>query len=355
VHRRTFRAMAIALTLAASAFGVAACGSSDDDSGGSSGASSSASSAPQGKKIKVGLVTDIGGLNDRSFNQLANEGLQRANKELGVQGRVLISKQNSDYVPNLTTLAQQKYDLIIGNGFLMADAVATVAKKFPSVKFAIIDFSAAAMKGKPQNVVGLPFKEQEAGYLVGYLTALYAKDNGGSLSSVGGQKIPPVDHYIAGFQAGAKKADPAAKTLNGYSQSFTAQDKCKEIALDQIAKGSKVVFQVAGQCGLGAIDAAKEKGVQAIGVDADQSYLGSQIITSALKKVDVAVFNAIKSVQDNTYKGGADIVADLNNDGVGIGKISAAGQKYADKVKPIEEQIKSGSITPPDTVGGGST
>jgi basic membrane protein A and related proteins len=347
--------MAIALTLAASAFGVAACGGSDDDSGGSSGAGSSASSAPQGKKIKVGLVTDIGGLNDRSFNQLANEGLERANKELGVQGRVLISKQNSDYVPNLTTLAQQKYDLIIGNGFLMADAVATVAKKFPSVKFAIIDFSAAAMKGKPQNVVGLPFKEQEAGYLVGYLTALYAKDNGGSLSSVGGQKIPPVDHYIAGFQAGAKKADPAAKTLNGYSQSFTAQDKCKEIALDQIAKGSKVVFQVAGQCGLGAIDAAKEKGVQAIGVDADQSYLGSQIITSALKKVDVAVFNAIKSVQDNTYKGGADIVADLNNNGVGIGKISAAGQKYADKVKPIEDQIKSGSITPPDRVGGGST
>ena len=353
MHRRTFRAMAVALTLALGAFGVAACGSSDDE-GGSSGSSSSASSAPQGKKIKVGLVTDIGGLNDRSFNQLANEGLQRAVKQLGVQGRVLISKQNSDYIPNLTTLAQQKYDLIIGNGFLMADALATVAKKFPSVKFAIIDFSAAAMKGKPQNVVGLPFKEQEAGYLVGYLTALYAKDNGGSLSSVGGQKIPPVDHYIAGFQAGAKKAEPSIKTLNGYSQSFTAQDKCKEIALDQIAKGSKVVFQVAGQCGLGAIDAAKEKGVQAIGVDADQSYLGSQIITSAVKKVDVAVFNAIKSVQDNTYKGGADIVSSLKNNAVGIGKISPAGQKYASRIKDIQQQILDGEITPPDTVGSGT-
>src|SRR3954453_3856751 len=317
VHRRTFRAMAIALTLAVGAFGVAACGSSDDNSGGGS-SSSSASSAPQGKKIKVGLVTDIGGLNDRSFNQLANEGLQRAVKDLGVQGRVLISKQNSDYIPNLTTLATQKYDLIIGNGFLMANAVEAAAKKFPQQKFAIIDYSPLAMKSKPKNVVGLPFKEQEAGYPVGYLTALYAKDNGGSLASVGGQKIPPVDHYIAGFQAGAKKADPGIKTLNGYSQSFTAQDKCKEIALDQIAKGAKVVFQVAGACGLGAIDAAKEKGVQAIGVEADQSYLGSQIITSALKKVDVAVFNAIKSVQDNTYKGGADIVADLKSDGVGI-------------------------------------
>jgi basic membrane protein A and related proteins len=353
VHRSASRAIAIALSLAVGALGVAACGSSNDkSSGGSSSSSSSSASTAQGKKIKVGLVTDIGGLNDRSFNQLANQGLQRAIKQLGIDGRVLISKQNSDYIPNLTTLASQKYDLIIGNGFLMADAVATVAKKFPQEKFAIIDFNAAAMKGKPQNVVGLPFKEQEAGYLVGYLTALYAKDNGGSLGSVGGQKIPPVDHYIAGFQAGAKKADPAVKTLNGYSQSFTDQAKCKEIALDQIAKGAKVVFQVAGSCGLGAIDAAKEKGVQAIGVDADQSYLGSEVITSALKKVDVAVFNAIKSVQDNTYKGGTDSVSDLTNDGVGIGKISAAGKKYAGQIPTIEDQIKSGQITPPDKVGG---
>jgi len=353
VHRRTFRAIVVALTFVVGAFGVAACGSSDSG-GSSSGSSSSASTAPQGKKIKVGLVTDIGGLNDRSFNQLANQGLQNAVKQLGVDGRVLISKQNSDYIPNLTTLAQQKYDLIIGNGFLMADAVETAAKKFPQQKFAIIDYSPLAMKSKPKNVVGLPFKEQEAGYLVGYLAGLYAKDNGGSVSSVGGQKIPPVDHYIAGFQAGAKKANPSVKTLNGYSQSFTDQAKCKEIALDQIAKGSKVVFQVAGSCGLGAIDAAKEKGVQAIGVDADQSYLGPQIITSALKKVDVAVFDAIKSVQDNTYKGGADVTASLKTNGVGIGKISAAGQKYAAQVKDIQQQILDGSITPPDTVGSGT-
>ena len=354
MHRRTFRAIAIALTLALGAFGLAACGSSDDSGNGGGSSSSSASSAPQGKKIKVGLVTDIGGLNDRSFNQLANQGLQNAIKQLGVDGRVLISKQNSDYIPNLTTLAQQKYDLIIGNGFLMADAVETAAKKFPQQKFAIIDYSPLAMKSKPKNVVGLPFKEQEAGYLVGYLAGLYAKDNGGSVSSVGGQKIPPVDHYIAGFQAGAKKANPSVKTLNGYSQSFTDQAKCKEIALDQIAKGSKVVFQVAGSCGLGAIDAAKEKSMQAIGVDADQSYLGPQIITSALKKVDVAVLNAIKSVQDNSYKGGADVVNSLQNDGVGIGKISPAGAKYEAQVKKIQAQIKDGSITPPDKVGAGT-
>jgi basic membrane protein A and related proteins len=354
VHRSS-RAIAIALTLAVGALGVAACGSSNDNGGGGSSSSSSSSSASSGgKKIKVGLVTDIGGLNDRSFNFLANKGLQDAQKQLGIQGRVLISKSNSDYIPNLTTLAQQKYDLVIAVGFLMADAVDTVASKFPNVKFAIIDASTATLKHKPKNVQGLLFKEQEAGYLVGYLSGLYAKDNGGSLSSVGGQKIPPVDHYIAGFQAGAKKADPSVKTLNGYSQDFVDQAKCKEIALDQISKGAKVVFQVAGQCGLGAIDAAKEKSMQAIGVDADQSYLGPEILTSALKKVDVAVFKEIQATQKGAYKGGTDTLNTVANNGVGIGKISAAGQKYASQVQAIQKQLADGKINPPDTVGSGT-
>jgi basic membrane protein A and related proteins len=352
VHRRTNRAISIALTLAVGAFGVAACGSSDDNGGSSGSSSSSASSAPQGKKIKVGLVTDIGGLNDRSFNFLANKGLEDAQAQLGIQGRTLISKSNADYIPNLSTLAQQKYDLVIGVGFLMADAVATVAKKFPNVKFAIIDSSAPGLKGKPTNVQGLLFKEQEAGYLVGYLSGLYAKDNGGSLSTVGGQKIPPVDHYIAGFQAGAKKADPGVKLLNGYSQDFVDQAKCKEIALDQIAKGAKVVFQVAGQCGLGAIDAAKEKSLQAIGVDADQSYLGTQMLSSALKKVDVAVFKEILAVQKGQFKGGTDTLNTVANNGVGIGKISQAGGKYKSQVAAIQKQLAAGQITPPDKVGG---
>jgi basic membrane protein A and related proteins len=356
VHRRTHRAIAIALSLAVGALGVAACGSSSG--GGSTSSSSgggSSSTAASGPKIKVGLVTDIGGLNDRSFNFLANKGLQDAQQQLGIQGRTLISKSNADYIPNLSTLAQQKYDLVIGVGFLMADAVATVAKKFPNVKFAIIDSSAPLLKGKPKNVQGLLFKEQEAGYLVGYLSGLYAKDNGGSLSTVGGQKIPPVDHYIAGFQAGAKKADPSVKLLNGYSQDFVDQAKCKEIALDQIAKGSKVVFQVAGQCGLGAIDAAKEKSMQAIGVDADQAYLGPEILSSALKKVDVAVFKEILAVQKNQYKGGTDTLNTVANNGVGIGKISQAGAKYKSEVAAIQKQLAAGQITPPDTVGGGTS
>jgi len=297
-------------------------------------------------------VTDIGGLNDRSFNHLADVGLMDAQSKLGAQGRVLESHSDADYIPNLTTLASQHYDLVIGVGFLMADAVDTVAKKFPNTKFAIIDSDVTTMKGKPQNVEGLLFKEQEAGYLVGYLSGLYAKDNKiTTVSSVGGQKIPPVDHYIAGFQAGAKKADPSIKTLNAYSQDFVDQAKCKELALNQIAKGSKVEFQVAGQCGLGVLDAAKEKSLQGIGVDADQAYLGPQVFTSALKKVDVAVVNAIKAAQEDKYTGGQDVINSVKSGGIGYGKLNAAAQKYADQVKQVEDQIASGQIANiPDTV-----
>jgi basic membrane protein A and related proteins len=333
---RTFRLFVMALC-AALALGIAACGDDDDDGGGGGGGEEAA--------IKVAVVTDIGGLNDRSFNALANKGRKDAQSELGAETRVLVSDSNADYVPNLTTLAQQQFDLIVPVGFLMADATNTVATKLPNANFAIVDFPATALKDKPKNVQGLLFRENEAGYLAGYLAGLWAKDNNAkTVSTVGGQKIPPVDAYIAGFQAGAKKASPGIETLNGYSQDFVDQAKCKEIALDQIAKGSKVVFQVAGGCGLGALDAAKEKGVQGIGVDADQSFLGDHILTSALKRVDVAVFNAVKRAQEGSFKGGTDVIHSLENDGVGLGKMNSEGQKYADQVKKIQDQIASGEI-----------
>jgi basic membrane protein A len=338
--KRTFQAWAI-LVMAALVLGVAACGDDDDGGGNGDGGGGEA----QGEAIRAGMVTDIGGLNDRSFNFLANRGMQQAESELGTETRVLISDSNADYVPNLTQLAQQQYDLIVPVGFLMADATNTVATKVPNANFAIVDFSATGLKNKPKNVQGLLFKEQEAGYLAGYLAGLWAKDNNANtISSVGGQKIPPVDHYIAGYQAGAEAANPGIETLNGYSQDFVDQAKCKEIALDQISKGSKVVFQVAGQCGLGALDAAKEEGVQGIGVDADQGYLGPHILTSALKKVDVAVFKAVKRVQSGNFKGGTDVIETVANGGVGLGKLNAEGQKYADQVKKIQDQIASGEI-----------
>jgi basic membrane protein A and related proteins len=343
----------LAIGLAGLALTAAACGDDDSSSDSAAGGSGSTASteAPAGKKIRVGLVTDIGGLNDRSFNALANKGLNDAKSQLGVEGRVITSDSNSDYVPNLSTLAQQKYDLVIGVGFLMAEAVNTVAKKFPDTKFAVIDVSQASLKDKPTNVEGLLFAEQQAGYLAGYLAGDYAKENNiDTISSVGGQKIPPVDHYIAGYQAGAKAANPEIKTLNAYSQDFVDQAKCKEIALDQIERGSGVVFQVAGQCGLGALDAAKQESKQGIGVDADQAYLGEHVLTSATKKVDVAVLDTVKSVQDDKFDAATDRLFELKNNGVGIGKISAAGASLESKLDPIKQQIIDGEIDVPDTV-----
>jgi basic membrane protein A and related proteins len=334
--------------------GVVAAGCGDDEDEGSGGGASTGQTEEK-PAVKVGLVTDIGGLNDRSFNQLANEGLERAKSELGAEGQAVTSESNADYVPNLSRLAQQQYDLVIGVGFLMADAVATVAKKFPNTNFAIIDYPQGELKGKPTNVRGLLFKENEAGYLVGYLAALVTKEKGGDqvVSSVGGQKIPPVDAYIAGYQAAAGEAESGTETLNAYSQDFVDQAKCKEIALNQIAEGSQVVFQVAGQCGLGALDAAKEKGVLGIGVDADQGYLGEHILTSAQKKVDVAVFETAQAVQDGTFAGGEDQIFDLKNDGVGLGELNADGQPFADQMEEVKQQIIDGEITDiPAKVGG---
>src|SRR4051794_9964048 len=276
--------------------------------------------------LKVGLVTDIGGLNDRGFNHLAYVGLQRAQANLGVQGSVAESKSAADYIPNLSTFAQQGYGLVVAVGFLMADAVNAVATKFPNTKFAIIDYDASTLKEKPTNVQGILFKEQESGYLAGTLAALELKfqHRKGVVSTVGGIKIPPVDRYIAGFQAAVKKYFPGAKTLNGYSQDFVDQAKCKEVALNQIAQGSQVVFQVAGGCGLGALDAAKQKKVWGIGVDNDQAFLGSHILTSAIKKVDTGVYLTIASVTKNVgFKGGGNATYGVKEGGSGIAKINS--------------------------------
>ena len=276
------------------------------------------------KALGACLVTDIGGLNDKSFNHLAYVGLQRAQTKLGIKGRVIQSKSPQDYIPNLSACVRQGAAVTIGVGFLMTDAMDAVATKYPKSKFAIVDVDVTGMKHKPKNVQGLLFKEQEAGYLVGYMAGLYAKSKGiTAVSSVGGIKIPPVDRYIAGYQFGAKKASPGITTLNGYSQDFVDQAKCKEVALDQIANGSGVVFQVAGQCGLGALDAAKEKAAFGIGVDADQGYLGAHIMTSALKRVDVAVYSAIAGAKNGTLKTGVNATFSAKLNGVGYGKVSS--------------------------------
>ena len=310
------------------------------------GSKKSATSTSSSSGFKVGLSTDTGGLNDRGFNHLAYVGLQKAAHDFGIQTRVVESTSPAEYIPNMTALAKQGYNLVIGVGFTEIDALKAVATQFPKTHFAIVDV-ANADEGGLKNVQGLLFKEQEAGYLAGYAAGLAAKQRGGhAVSSVGGEQQPPVDRYIAGFQAGAKAADPGIQTLNGYSQDFEKQSKCKEVALNQIAAGSVVVFQVAGGCGLGALDAAKEKNVWAIGVDADQGYLGTYILTSALKRVDTSVYDSIRDAKDGKFKGGTDAVYGLDVGGVGIGKFSPkAPAGIAAKVAQIKGQIASGKIT----------
>src|SRR6185312_15564101 len=230
----------------------------------------------------------------------------------------------SQYIPNLTACVRSGASITIGVGFLMDSAMDTVASAFPNSKFAIVDDDVTFMKHRPKNVEGLLFSEQQAGYLVGYAAGLWAKQTGGkAVGSVGGLKIPPVDRYIAGFQFAAKKADPGIKTLNDYSQDFVKQAKCKEVALNQIAQGSVVEFQVAGQCGLGVLDASHEKGIFGIGVDADQGYLGPWVMTSALKKVDVAVNDAITSAKAGSIKTGINRQFGADVNGVGYGKWSS--------------------------------
>jgi basic membrane protein A len=297
--------------------------------------------------IKVGLVTDIGGLNDRGFNHLAYVGLQQAQKKLGVSGQVAESKSAADYIPNLSNFAQQGYDLVVAVGFLMTDAVDAVATKFPKTKFAIVDVDATSMKDKPTNVQGILFKEQESGYLAGYLSGLLidAKHLKKVAGTVGGLKIPPVDRYIAGFIAGLHKADPKIKELNGYSQDFVDQAKCKEVALNQIAQGSSVEFQVAGGCGLGVLDAAKQKSIWGIGVDSDQRSIGTQVLTSAIKKVDQGVYLTIQGAAGTGFKGGANAVFGVKQGGSGLGSISPKVPKaLVAKVLAVQAQIKAGKV-----------
>jgi basic membrane protein A len=343
--RRATRAAALALVALAAVL-AAGCGGSDETSGGMTGETTSMETTPA-KALKVGLVADAGELNDNGFNELAFKGLKRAERELGITGRVVEANSAADYVPNMTTLARQGYDLIIGVGFAQGDAIAAAAKRFPDTSFAIVDVDQSSLKGKPANVQGLLFREEQVGYLVGYLGALEAKRAGAkSVSAVGGFKEPPVDRFIAGYRAGAQAAVPGTKVRWDYSQDWEDQAKCKELALNQIAAGSKVVFQVAGGCGLGALSAAKDDRVWGIGVDGDQSFLGPHVLTSALKGVDSAVFLTIKALQDGTFQGGKNVVFGIDQDGVGLGTLSPKANKQdVAATENVERKLADGQIT----------
>jgi basic membrane protein A len=285
---------------------------------------------------------------DDPYNNGAFLGLERAVRELGIRGRVLTPAPKEGYVPSLSLLARQKYDLVIGMGVLTATAIDKVAIEFPETKFAMLDGAHDELAHRPSNVLGLAFSAEQAGYLAGHLAALVLTLSPGEevISSVGGERVPGVERWITGYQTGARAANPGVTTLNGYTDSFLDPVKARTVALSQIAKGSRVVFQVAAACGLGALEVARERGVWGIGVDVDQSDLGPHILTSALVRFDVAVFDTIEALASGTLETGRTYQFSLENGGVGLGTISEEipGSLKAE-IEDVKAAIVAGTIS----------
>lgn len=308
-----------------------------------------AGSARPSQGFKMAVVTDVGSLQDRGFNQLSNVGRLASQKELGIGTRVYVSSNAADRTPNLIKASRDGHKLVFGVGFLMFEGLNAVAPRFPNVQYAGIDVAYGLLSKKPKNVAGVIFAEHEAGYLVGYLAGLTVKRQGGEqvISAVGANKVPAIVRFISGYIQGAKKANPKVKVLANYANdpTFSDEAKCKETALNQIQQGSKVVFQVAGKCGLGALSAAKESKVWGIGVDADQRYLGSHMLTSALKKVDVAVEDLTRLANAGNLATGRDYTYSLKNKGVGLGSVSPKVPKVdVAKTRAVGVLIARGKI-----------
>ena len=304
------------------------------------------------RQLRVGLVVEPAGI-EHTYSHGAYLGLERAVRELGIRGRVLTSVPKEGYVPSLSLLARQKYDLVIGFGLPAAAAIDRVAIRFPETRFAIIDFDHDDLAHRPENVVGLAFRAEQAGYLAGHLAALVLTLSPGDevISSVGGERIPGVERWIAGYHAGARGANPLVTTLNSYTDDFFDPVKGRSVALSQIAKGSRVVFGVAGTCGLGALEAAGERGIWGIGVDVDQSHLGRHILTSALVRFDVAVFDTIEALARGTLETGRTSRFTLENHGVGLGTINAAvPSSLKAEIEDVRAEIVAGKISIPSSV-----
>jgi len=338
VNRRIFVAASLAVVVALIASTAVLASSGSKAANGSAGA-----------KTSVSLVSDIGKFNDRSFNQSQLEGLKRAKAKLGVNIHALQSNSTSDYIPNLTQAIRTGSNLIISAGFLLADDTNTVAQKYPNTHFAITDYSDkdAPFKGR-KNVEGLTYAANESGCLVGYLAAEMVKKQGGPqvIGAVGGLKIPPVDIWIAGYRFCAKKYNPKIKVLIDYSQDFVQPDKCKTIAQNMISQGAKVLFQVAGGCGLGTLNAAAQAHIWGIGVDKDQYKDAKRVLTSGVKRVDNGVYQAVAQVKAGHFKGGTNLLFNLKNGGMSVGKINpSVPKKFITamnkiKVKIIKKKLK---------------
>lgn len=294
-------------------------------------------------EFKIGLITDVGGVNDGSFNQSAWEGLEKAGEELGVEVNYLESATDADYQPNMETFVDEDYDLIISVGYMLADATREAAEANPDTKFAIIDDSSIDLP----NVTSLMFKAEQASYLVGYVAGLTTKTN--NIGFVVGMTNETMNQFGYGYCAGAIDANPDITVQQFNANSFADSATGKTMANTAITNGADIVFQAAGATGLGVIEACQEAGVYAIGVDSDQSSIAPKtVLTSAMKRVDNAVYDAVRELIDDKLEGGVQTF-DLAAGGVDIAPsqdlISDDVIKAVDEVK---EKIISGDVVIPD-------
>lgn len=301
------------------------------------------------KKLRAGMVTDIAGIGDRSFNESAWRGLKRAEKELGAEVRYLESVKLPDYEQNLRLLAQQKYDVVIAVGFAMEDALEKVAPQFPNTIFAIVDGNAPNVP----NVVSLKFREHEGSFLVGALAGAMTKT--GIVGFVGGMEIPLIKKFEAGYRAGVMTTNPRARVLVGYTGNWTDTAKGKELALSQFERGADIVYHASGQCGLGVIEAAKKagKGHFAIGVDSDQDYIAPGfVLTSMIKSVDNAVFQVCKEVVEGKFQPGTRDLG-IKENGVGISPMRytkhLVPKQVLDKIETLRQMIAEDKLKVPQS------
>ncbi|GJM45398.1 MAG: BMP family ABC transporter substrate-binding protein [Gemmatimonadota bacterium] len=284
--------------------GLAGCGGGAGDSKGDGE-----------KPFRVGLVFDVGGKGDKSFNDSAYEGVQRVAAEIPLQLSDFEPGQDADREVGLRRLASRGYDVVIGVGFLFTDAIGAVAAEFPDVHFILVD---GRLDGV-DNVASLVFREQEGSFLVGAIAAWTSKT--GTLGFVGGMDVPLIHRFEAGYGAGARHVRPDVEILVGYAgvrpEAFADPVRGKEIGLSQISRGADVIFHASGVTGLGVIEAAKERGVYAIGVDANQNHVApGTMLTSMIKRVDNAIYKTVMDSHSGRFQGGL-VEFGLADDGVG--------------------------------------
>lgn len=303
---------------------------------------------PSGE-FKVGMVTDVGGVNDNSFNQSAWEGLQQFRADTGAVVDYLQSKGDEDYLPNINEFTRQGFDLTWGIGFLMEDAIKTVAGQQADSKYAIIDGVVEGM----DNVSSVTFAEQEGSFLVGVVAGLTTKTD--VIGFVGGMQIPVIERFHAGFVAGVKAVNPDAKVLINYTGFFDKPDEGKAAAAAMYDQNADVIFHASGQTGNGVFGEANDrkksgKDVWVIGVDRDQRDLGEDItLTSMVKRVDVAVQTVSKALLDGNFPAGH-VVLGINENGVGLPADNPhVAKDVLDKVAEYQAKIASGEITVPET------